>query len=39
MAKMNLTPLGNIVNEVWGTEGFPEELHAYYAHILNKDTK
>lgn len=40
MAKMNLTPLGDIVNEVWGTEGTPkrnememqlkEELHAYY---------
>lgn len=40
MAKMNLTPLGDIVNEVWGAEGTPErnememqlkeELHAYY---------
>ncbi len=40
MAQMNLTPLSEIVNEVWGEVGTPErdrmeaqlkeELHAYY---------
>ncbi len=40
MAQMNLTPLSDIVNEVWGEVGTPErdrmeaqlkeELHAYY---------
>lgn len=40
MAKMNLTPLGDIVDEVWGKIGTPERdamevqlkeaLHAYY---------
>ena len=39
MAKMNLTPLGEIVDEVWGKKGTPErdameaqlkeEIHAY----------
>lgn len=40
MAKMNLTPLGEIVDEVWGKKGTPErdameaqlkeEIHAYF---------
>lgn len=40
MAKMNLTPLGEIVDEVWGKKGTPErdameaqlkeDIHAYF---------